>query len=312
MTKSQLEYILAVDRERNFSNAAKACFVSQSTLSSMVSKFETQNKVVIFNRKEKPIGITKEGERILKHLKNIYREIKILDEVVNQIKGVETGNLSIAAIPTIAPYLFPKILNDVAAKFPQVKFNIHEVTTQNIIENISSGKIDIGIVAIPLEVKDLVEIPLYTESFLLYDKRELEQQTHKKKANLKDIDFSKLLLLEEGHCFRNQVEKICNLKEVEQFDNSMNYYSASIESLKKMVELNKGMTLLPFFSTLDLCNNEPCLIPFESPVPARRIGLVYHKNFVKSKLAEGIKEIILKKIEKEIIVNSQINIIKPF
>lgn len=312
MTRSQLEYILAVDRTRSFSKAAAACFVTQSTLSAMVGKFEKRHKITIFNRKSKPISLTQEGERLLKQLKNINREFEILDEVIHQIKGIETGNLSIAAIPTIAPYLFPKVLNDIAKKYPKVNFKIHEITTQQIIEDINSGKIDVGIVAVPLDIKGIVEIPLYTEPFLLYDKRDPEENS-KNRVNVKNIDFSKLLLLEEGHCFRNQVEKICNLNQIKKVRNSITYYSGSIESLKKMVELNKGLTLLPFFSTLDLTQkNADCLRTFESPAPARRIGLIYHKNLVKTELLKGIEKIILKNITSQSEKDTPVRVVKPF
>ena len=278
----------------------------------MVAKFEKQNNVIIFDRKSKPINVTREGEQILNHLKNINRDFKILDEAIKQIKGFETGSLSIAAIPTVAPYLFPKVLNTIAKKYPKVNFNIHEMTTNKTIEDLISGKIDVAIVAIPLDLKDFVEVPLYTESFLLYDKRGL-QEDFKNQVNVKDIDFSKLLLLEEGHCFRNQVEKICNLKQVEKIQNSITYYSGSIESLKKMVDINKGLTLLPYMSTLDLTKkNAACLRSFESPTPARRIGLIHHKNFVKRKLVKGIEKIILKNLADQIKNDTSVEVINPF
>ena len=311
MTRSQLEYILALDKTRSFSKAADSCFVTQSTLSAMVAKFEKQINITIFDRKTKPINITTEGELVLKHLKNIKREFEVLDETVSQIKGIQTGVIRIAAIPTIAPYLFPNVLKILAKKYPEVHFLIHEITTQKIVEEILSGNIDVGVVALPLEEKELVEIPLYEEVFMLYDRREEAKQTDEK-VDVDSIDLKKLLLMEEGHCFRNQVIKICNLRQIESLQRSITYYSGSIESLKKMVELNKGVTLLPYLSTLGLCpETKSCLREFVSPAPARQIGLIRHKNFVKKELLNGLKEVIINEISKEI-SKSPVDVIKPF
>lgn len=311
MTRSQLEYILAVDKTRSFSKAADTCFVTQSTLSAMVAKFEKQINIVIFDRKTKPINVTSEGQLILKHLKNIKREFEVLDETVSQIKGIQTGMLRIAAIPTIAPYLFPKTLNIVSEKYPDVHFLIHEMTTQKIVEGLLHGDLDVGIVALPLEEKALVETPLYEEVFMLYDRRS-EAEHSNEKVDVDDIDLKKLLLMEEGHCFRNQVMKICNLMQIENLQRGVTYYSGSIESLKKMVDLNKGVTLLPYLSTLDLCPiTKTCLREFMPPVPARQIGLVHHKNFVKKDLLNGLARIIVEEISKEL-NDAPLNVIKPF
>ena len=312
MTRSQIQYILAVDRMRNFSKAADECFVTQSTLSAMVAKFEQQIGVVIFDRKSKPIGVKAEGEIVLNRIKSINREFEMLDEAVNQLKGIETGSLNIAAIPTVAPFIFPLVLNTIVQQYPSINFTIHELTTKKIIEEIVSGKIDLGIVAIPLDIKDIVEVSLYHEPFLLYDKREGEQ-TSNNQVNIKDIDFSKLLLLEEGHCFRNQVSKICNLSQIEKVHNSITYYSGSIESVKRMVDVNKGLTLLPYLSLGDMAPESRAATKyFEPPVPARDIGLIYHKNFVKSSLTKGIGRIIREAVAPLLANTNAVNVIAPF
>lgn len=312
MTRSQIEYLLAVDKLRNFSKAADECCVTQSTLSAMVAKFEQVSGIVIFDRKSKPIGVTREGQELLKQLKNIHREFSIMDEVVNQIKGIETGSLSIASIPTVAPYLFPHILDKIALAYPEVNFTIHELTTGKVIEDIQAGKIDIGIVAIPLDIKELIEIPLYKESFLLYDKRGIADE-NPKQVKVDEIDYEKLLLLEEGHCFSNQVAKFCNLQQVKKVQNAITYYSGSIESLKKMVNINKGLTLLPYLSTLDLPAVELKHIKqFEAPKPARMIGLVYHRNFAKSRLLKGVERIIIENVKPMLKNTDAVKVLSPF
>jgi len=311
MTRSQIEYILAVEQLRNFGKAADYCHITQSTLSAMVAKVESQIGVYIFNRKSKPVSVTAEGKKIIAQLKNIHREFLIFDEAVNQIKGIETGNLSIAAIPTVAPYLFPLILGDIAAKFPQVNFTVHELTTSKIVNDIKSGKIDIGIVSTPLNEGELIETHLYNEPFVVYDKRP-DHLKSESGITIDSIDSSKLLLLEEGHCLSNQVLKICKLEQVQKLHPSMTYYSGSIESLKRMVDVNEGITLLPAFSVKDASDEELKFIrSFDPPIPSRQIGLVTHKNFIKSNLAKGIISIINEQTQ-PYIENKELKIIMPF
>jgi len=142
MTRSQITYILSLEKNKSFSKAAKACFITQSTLSAMVAKFEKQAGIIIFDRKTKPITITPQGEKIIRFLKNINREYQLLDEGINQIKGVETGNLRIACIPTIAPYLFPLILSKIGRTYPKVTFDIRELTTNMIVDELKAGNLD--------------------------------------------------------------------------------------------------------------------------------------------------------------------------
>ena len=314
MTRSQIAYILTLEKHRNFSKAAEACFVTQSTLSAMVAKFEQQIGIVIFDRKTKPITVTPHGEQIIKYIKNINREYQLLDDGINQIKGVETGLLRIACIPTVASFLFPLILNSIGNTYPKVTFNIREITTEMIVEELLTGNIDIGIVSTPLEIKDITEKPLYKEPFVLYDKRENRHvQKGEYKIRVDEIDYDKLILLEEGHCFRNQVLKVCNLRQTKKIKNNIIYTSGTLESLKKIVSINKGMTLLPSFSISDFSKKELNDVGyFSDPVPAREIGLIYHTNNVKTKLIAGIEKIISNKISSFVNQPELVNVIRPF
>lgn len=313
MTKSQIEYILAVERCRSFSKAADSCFVTQSTLSTIIAKFEQQTDIKLFDRKTKPISITTEGAVLIRHLKSIAREFDYLEEAIQQIKGVQSGQLTIAAIPTVAPYLFPLIIKSIAERYPKVNFTILEMTTQRIIEALQEGSIDIGIVSTPLEIKHILETPIYSEAFVLYDKRPPAQRTAAAKIDVSEIDYNKLWLLEEGHCFRNQVKKICNLRQKKTIKSNITYQSGTIESLKKFVATNQGLTLLPYSSTLDLSDTEAaCVRQFNAPVPAREIGLVTHSNFVKKKLLRGLVELIHEKIGDLFKLEVSSNIIKPY
>ncbi len=314
MTRSQITYILSLEKNKSFSKAAKACFVTQSTLSAMVAKFEQQAGIIIFDRKTKPITVTTKGEQIIKYLKNINREYHLLDEGINQIKGVESGNIRVACIPTVAPYLFPLMLSEIGRTYPKVTFNIRELTTDMIVEELMAGNLDIGIVSTPLDIKELIERPLYKEPFVLYDKREIKKIS-KSKISIDKIDYNKLILLEQGHCFRNQVRTICKLRQNRKIKNNIIYTSGTLESLKKIVQINKGMTLLPAFSISDFPKKELDHIRhFTSPVPVREIGLIYHSNYIKTTLMKGIEKLIQQKIAPLVkrSNSNKIDVIRPF
>lgn len=311
MTRSQIEYILALDQHKNFGKAADACFVTQSTLSTMVAKFENQIGFTLFNRKTKPISLTLHGVQIIKSLKNVQREFKLLDEHINEAKGKEFGNISIACIPTVAPFLYPLFLNGISEKYEHVDFTIHEFTTEHVIEELLSGNIDIGIVSTPLEHKDLIEFPLYHEEFLLYDCGKKVKNTTR---TVSQIDFDRLWLLEEGHCLRNQIGKICELRTLKKINGNLIYNCGTLFTVLEMVKINKGITLIP---QLALHKNKHIIqeniYKLAEPVPTREIGIVVHKNFVKKRILNYLVDTI-KEVTKPYLTNqskSQL-IVKPF
>lgn len=311
MTRSQIEYILALDKHKSFGKAADACFVTQSTLSTMVAKFEKQIGFTVFNRKTKPISLTPNGTQIIKSLKNVQREFKLLDENVNDTIGKEFGNISIACIPTVAPFLYPLILNDISEKYKHVDFTVHEFTTEHIIEELLSGNIDIGIVSTPLEHKDLIEYPLYQEEFFLYDCGKKVAKTIRK---VSQIDFDRLWLLEEGHCLRNQIGKICELRTIKKINGNLIYNCGTLFTVLEMVKINKGITLVP---QLALHKNKHIIkeniYRLAEPVPTREIGIVVHKNFVKKRILTYLKEAV-KEVTAPYLANqskSQV-VVKPF
>jgi len=294
MNVQQIDYVIAVSKTGSFGLAAKKCFVTQSTLSTMVARFESEIGITIFDRKTKPITITREGERIIHQLKVISKEINNLGEVAKELKGEISGDLKIGAIPTVAPYLFPVFLNEFISKFPGINFEISEITTAKIIESILSRELDIGIVSIPLKHSELVELPLYHEPFYLFDKA---KTNNKIKSSISKIDYSRLWLLQEGHCMRNQVEKICDFSKRRAISGNLIYKSGTIDTLMKFVNNNNGVTLLPHLVAISLSKEEQRHINgFKSPIPVRLIGLLVHKHFVKKNILEQLQLTIQEKI----------------
>ena len=303
MTRSQIEYILAVHKMKNFSKAAESCFITQSTLSAMVAKFEEFTGVTLFNRKTKPISTTQEGEVLIQQLKNINREFQILNDTVGQLKGYEEGQINLACIPTVAPFLLPLILRDISTHFPRVKFKIHEMTTSQVINHLVSGDIDIGIVSTPLKQDELIEYALYDEEFLLLDYGESEKSPTYK---AEDIDIERLWLLEEGHCMRNQVNTICQLRSKKKTSSNLSYSTGSIYSVVEMVKEQKGVTLLPYLAiekNLQVDKNH--LFSFNEPIPSREIGIVTHKHFIKKKILSDIINIIQTQIKNKTSLSSK-------
>jgi LysR family transcriptional regulator, hydrogen peroxide-inducible genes activator len=303
MNIHQFQYILALAETRHFENAAEKCCITQSTLSTMISKFEDEVGIMIFDRKKKPVDITSEGMIIIEQLKKIHKEIEQLTEISKEIKGEVSGDLTISVIPTIAPGILPLFITDFASKFPNLIIEVKEETTAEIMRQIKSRDLDIGIVSIPLNDKDLREIHLYDEPFVFFDTNSFNAN----KVDAANLDVSNICLLDEGHCMRAQILELCNMQ-TNRLNNQINfkYNAGSIDSLMRFVKANKASTLLPFLSSTDLPETDACHIhPFEDPMPFRSIGLVVHRHFVKNMVLEMLKKEILLKVT-PLIENTQL------
>lgn len=290
MNIQQIKYAIAVAEVQSFGKAAEKCFITQSTLSTMIARLEGELGLQLFDRKTKPITTTKEGEAILQQFRIINKELDTLEEVVGDLKGESSGQLNIGVIPTVAPYLLPIFLNDFVEEHPAIKFVISEMTTDNIIKGLEDRSLDIGILSTPLQHNVLVEYSLYKEPFLLFDKTRIPS---KETIQVHEIDSSRLWLLNEGHCLRTQVETICNLHTKRANNWNLEYQSGTIDTLMKFVRKNKAITLLPYLATLDLPPEEvQYLHPLTAPQPAREISLVVHQHFVKKSILHSLQQSI--------------------
>lgn len=294
MNIQQLQYVLAVAEKRHFETAAESCFVTQSTLSTMISKLEEELGLKIFDRKRKPVEVTQEGEILIEQFKTIQLEISRLTEITKEIKGEVKGNLSIAVIPTIAPFLLPLFLQSFAEQFPELLIKVREQTTAEILRQLKSRDLDIGIISIPVDDPEIEEWKLYDEPFVYYSQNEL----NKLQVSVGDIDRNNLCLLEEGHCMRTQVLKLCDLQDNELLTKlNFEYKAGSIDSLLRFVKANKAATLLPYLSTVDWSEDaKQHLSEFLPPVPYRSVGIVVHQNFVKRK----VLDLLLKEINQKL------------
>ena len=310
MNIQQFQYVATVAELRHFEQAAEKCCIAQSTLSTMIGRFEEEIGIKIFDRKTKPISITKEGHVLVEQLKLILKEVDTLHQQVQSLKGELSGSLSIGIIPTVAPYILPEFLNDFAKKFPDISFTVSEMTTHSIIESLQRRELDVGILATPVNQNELIETPLYNESFVLYDCSDEGIGSH---ANLDNINFNKLWLLEEDHCLSTQVKQICdydNCKDKE--DVNFNFQAGSIDSLIRFVKINKGMTLLPYLAALDFTPHQYRHVKhFAAPVPVRTIGLIVHKHFVKKQILRLLQQEIESKIIPILHSNAKEYVVSP-
>ena len=276
---------MAVAEEGNFTQAAEKCFVTQPTLSMQVQKLEEELAVKLFNRSTKPISLTTIGEKIIEQAKIILKEARRMDDIVSMERGIVGGNFRLGIIPTIMPTLLPLFLNTFIKKFPKVNLKIEELNTAAIVEELKNGKLDAGIAASPLEDSKLIEKPLYYEPFVGYI-----PQTHPlsklKSLNPSDLEKMDILVLEDCHCFREHVLKLCQTPNP---TNSFNLKSGSFETLIHLANDGLGMTLLPYLQTRNLSlKNKENLRPFESPEPAREISLIYSKSQLKLPVIESL------------------------
>jgi len=300
MTLVQLEYIIAVDTWRHFAEAANHCFVTQPTLSMQIQKLEEELEVKLFDRSKQPVVPTETGAEIIEQARKILAARNLLLENLQHKKGILTGELRIGIIPTLAPYLLPLFIQPFTKKYPGVKLIVNEMMTDLIISRLREGKIDAGILVTPLQETGIREHILFYEEMMAYvsKKNEVYEKTY---LLPQDIDPNKLWLLEEGHCFRSQIVNLCELRKISKEGSHFEYEAGSIETLRRMVELNDGITIMPELATLDMPLRQTQLIRhFRRPVPMREVSLVVHRNYVKEKLIEVLKEEILQKVPEKI------------
>jgi LysR family hydrogen peroxide-inducible transcriptional activator len=289
MTLTQLQYTIAVAEEGNFTQAAEKCFVTQPTLSMQVQKLEDELGIKLFNRNTKPITLTTIGEKIIDQAKMILKETNRMEDIVSTEKGFVGGNFRLGIIPTVMPTLLPMFLNTFIKKFPKVNLKIEELNTAAIIEELKNGKLDAGIAATPLDDVKIIEKPLYYEPFVGYIP-EPHPLSKLKTLALSDLEKMDVLVLEDGHCFRDHVLKIC---QTPNFSHTFNLKSGSFETLIHLANDGLGMTLLPYLQTRNLTpQNAKNLRSFESPEPAREISLIYSKSQLKLPIIESLSATI--------------------
>lgn len=299
MTLQQLEYVMAVYRCKHFAKAADYCNVTQPTLSSMIQKLEEELGVKIFVRSKQPIKPTAEGMLIIERAWKILVRAKQLKEVVQEEKKSLSGSFHVAVLPTIAPYLIPRFLPQLMNEYPELDIRVTEMKTEDIHKALKHGDIDAGIVAQVEGQEDFDSQHLYFEKFFVYVSKN-DTLFNNKAIRTIDLTGEYLWLLDEGHCFRDQLVKFCHLKSAAKSKKAYNL--GSIETFMRIVESGKGVTFIPELALKQLTEVQKELVrSFAHPIPTRNIILLTQKNFLRTSLRQLVIEKICASVPAEML-----------
>jgi LysR family hydrogen peroxide-inducible transcriptional activator len=287
----QLEYILAVDQLKSFSKAADYCHVTQATLSAMVKKLEEQLDIVIFDRKANPIATTENGREILIQAQQVVSHAQALLDSSKSINRKIEGKLKLGVIPTIASSLMSIILKPLMEKYPALIFEIHEQTTSQLMKSLLDGKLDLGILSTPIAVSDLETQLLYREELVIYG------HFGRKAIKKAELNEQRLFLLQDGHCLRDQIIQLCELKKNKFLPSNLRFESNTFDTLLNLVDDFQGMTFLPKLYSAQLSEaRQKCLIPLEEGRLEREISLCYYRPYAKwnviKRLNADIQELV--------------------
>ncbi len=289
MTLQQLEYIVALDKTRHFVRAAEMCGVTQPTLSAMIQKLEDELDCRIFDRSSHPIVPTEIGVAVIQQAQVVLFNVNQLKENVLVQRGTVAGNLSLAIIPTVAPYLLPGIISLFRSDYPEISLRISEMRTETIIEKLHTAEIDMAILSTPLEDPKILEVPLYYEKFIAYIAPD-EPMYAQEEVSTNEMPLDHLWVLEEGHCLRNQVFNFCENK-----THTSTYEAGSIDTLVKIVDRNGGYTVIPELH-VDLLNEtqKQNLRKIVRPEATREIALVIRHDYVREGMMNAVANTVKK------------------
>jgi LysR family hydrogen peroxide-inducible transcriptional activator len=293
---TQLKYILEVDRLKSFGLAAKTCNVSQPTLSMQVQKLEEDYDIQIFKRNNRRVETTEKGKEIINLARDIVAQAEFTDSKLrNEPLSVE-GEFRLGIIPTVSPFLLPLFLESFHKKYPKTKLIVQEIQTSFMIESLQQEKLDLGILATPLSIKNIVEYPLFYEEFMVY-LQPTSELLKKDILDRKDLNESNILLLEDGHCFKEQALDICNVATVKQ---AYPIRAGSIQTLTHLVDTNLGFTFVPELSVQYLSGTQKKQVRSLKQSPYREISLITTKSFRRLALLKIITEEIITHLPKNI------------
>lgn len=289
-----LEYLVAIAEHKHFGHAAKACFVSQPTLSGQIMKLEEMLGLQLIERHRHNIMLTPAGERLVKEARNVIKATQAFEDTAKELLDPFSGDLHLGLIPTLAPYLLPVIMESLNENFPRINFYLHENKTQNLLADLNNGKLDLLILPWLEEMHSFEHYDLFAEPLILAVPKN-HPLAQKKNVQLKDLNNQQILTLEDGHCLRDQALGYCFSAGANE-DNR--FRATSLETLRHMVANGLGITLLPKLAALD---NNPakniCYIPFKDPQPIRQISLVIRPNYSRMVCVRGIVKTVRDSVE---------------
>jgi LysR family transcriptional regulator, hydrogen peroxide-inducible genes activator len=287
VTLRQLRYFDALARHGHFGRAAEACAVSQPALSMQIKEMEQALGGALLERNARQFALTTFGEELLQRVRDILRSVDELGDFARAARDRLAGRLRVGMIPTIAPYLLPKVIENLARLHPELDIHVRETLTPKLIKEVAEGRLDTAIVALPVSEPSLTEVALFTENFLLVRPGEAEGTPVPSREMLREM---RLLLLEEGHCFRDQALSFCNMQSSpprEVLD------ASSLSTLVQMVGAGIGVTLIPEMAvTVETRSAPVCVARFRNPQPSRTIGMVWRRSSPLARQLQQISEVV--------------------
>lgn len=304
LSLTQLQYVIALAETGNFGAAARKCHVSQPTLSMQLQKLEAELGVHLFDRTKQPVVPTDIGLRIIHQSRRVIAETDTIDEILNESNKEVSGDFRLGVIPSIAPYVLPRALKLFIKKYPKVNLEIEELITEKMVAAIHEDRLDAGLLVTPLENESVLETPLFYEPFWVYvsDSHPLYQ---KKRISPFELPVEDLWLLEEGHCFRGQVLQLCrrrNRTPVAPTHRSVQFSSGSLDTLREMVDLGMGLTLLPDLAARRLPKaHRARLRPFMNPIPTREVSAIRSRLHKRKRIFDAWVETIKSSVPSELL-----------
>jgi LysR family hydrogen peroxide-inducible transcriptional activator len=292
MTLTELKYIVAVARARHFGHAAEACFVAQPTLSVAIKKLEDELGVTLFERGGSEVSVTPLGAQIVAQAERVLEQTAAIKELARQNKDPLAGPLRLGVIYTIAPYLLPPLVKTIIDTVPQMPLVLQENFTVKLLEQLRQGELDAAIMALPLPEHGMMMQDLYDEPFVVAVPRQ-HPWARRKEIPAEDLKKETMLLLGNGHCFRDQVLEVC--PEMARFSAGGNgmqrtFEGSSLETIRHMVASGIGLTVLPRASVRDMDdpNGMLAFVPFAAPVPSRRVVIAWRKSFTRRAAIDAV------------------------
>ncbi|MDR2937263.1 MAG: LysR family transcriptional regulator [Rikenellaceae bacterium] len=291
MTIVQLEYLLAVANHGSFSTAAEYCFVTQPSLSTQISNLENELGVILLDRGTKPIVPTEVGQAVLEQAKLTIAAFYNTKERVSSMRGELSGKLRLGVIPTISPYLMPGFVTRFIKKHPDVKFDIYDMHTSDIVDALSRDVIDVAILSGGQSEVKIKETELFDDKLYVYVSPENELYGRREILG-EEIDVKKLLLLSEGNCLRNQVLKLCRAKK--DIDSPFNFINGSLENLMYTVDRTSGITIIPAMAVGHIPEDRRRqIIPFGRAGAKRKITMAVAPTYVRESLVSAVRESVM-------------------
>ena len=287
MNLRDLRYLVALADHKHFGRAAEASFVSQPTLSTQLKKLEDELGMALVERNPRNVLLTEVGEAVVARAKVILRETDEIKAIARRAKDPESGMVRLGIFPTLAPYLLPHVVPNIVKRFPKLELILVEDKTEIILKKLHDGELDAGVLALPIHDDSLHAEFLFEETFVLALPKH-HRLAKARRVKLADLATESLLLLDDGHCLRDQALEVCAMTGAAE---KPGFRATSLETLRHMVSANVGVTLMPALSVHAPAPNAPgvCLVPFSEPAPHRRIAMIWRRT---SALKEFLHQLV--------------------